>query len=853
MRSMKHWHSLMKSHQQTASRRLIRAALETLERRTLLSTFTVNTFNDQIDSTGSSTVSLRDAIAAAAANPGADTIDVPAGTYILRATLGELQVSDASGNLTIQSAGGTAIINGGNHSARVLEIDAPSNVAITGVEVTGGNLSLSGNASIQQGAGIYNTGTLMLTNVQVENNTITSLSSSTALVENTTLSGGGIENTGNLTITDSTISNNTISDGSELGGNCSGGGIDNSGMATITDSTISGNSLETIGNSALKYDDTADENGGGIHNSGNLTLTDVIVDGNNIADQTGLHPLDTGAGIDNTGNLAVTDSTIANDSVVVQGGGEQGVSGGGGIANTNSGIATIVDSTISGDSAQTAGLPLAYGGGIFNNGGYMTLSDSTISGDSANASPFGGALSTPRDASMDAAGGGILADNGNLTVKDSTISDNSVTAPVQKFVYSNNTYYLGFAYGGGIGNRGDTDLTIANSIISGNTVSASSTNYPGHVGNASGPDARTFYSYGTFNSLGNNLVGKTDGSSGWIASDLTGTIASPLNADLGPLANNGGPTQTMLPLPGSPAIGAGNNSLIPAGITTDQRGMPRSINGSVDIGAVEAQPVTTAFSNLSTSSSIPKGSASVAFSGTINAGTYIPPNTETVAITLNGVSQNAAINSSGNFSTLFTTSSLAASNTPYQVTYAYAGDASFNSVTDDTTTTLLVMPTNGTETSVWRLYSPVTKEHLYTADLNEYNTLGTRGWDQEGLAYEDYTGLVTIGGVTAEPLYRLYNIPEQQHLWTTDPNEYNTLKNFVGTWSVDGISGYIFPANGNTSTSLAAVPGSAALYRMSWPFNPSADLHLWTTDLNEYDTDAVTYGWTKEGVIGYVM
>jgi len=43
------------------------------------------------------------------------------------------------------------------------------------------------------------------------------------------------------------------------------------------------------------------------------------------------------------------------------------------------------------------------------------------------------------------------------------------------------------------------------------------------------------------------------------------------------------------------------------------------------------------------------------------------------------------------------------------------------------------------------------------------------------------------------------------------------------------------------------------LYRMSWPFNPAADLHLWTTDLNEYDTDAATYGWTKEGVIGYVV
>jgi len=264
-------------------------------------------------------------------------------------------------------------------------------------------------------------------------------------------------------------------------------------------------------------------------------------------------------------------------------------------------------------------------------------------------------------------------------------------------------------------------------------------------------------------------------------------------------------------------------------------------------------PAKTAFSNLTGSPSVSQGTASVAFGGTITAGALIPPATETVAITLNGVTQNATINAQGNFSTTFNISALPASNTPYQVTYAYAGDASFNSVTDNTTTTLLVMPTNGTEVPVYRLFSQVTKEHLYTADLNEYNTLGSEGWDQEGLAYNDYNGLVTIGGVTTIPLYRLYNIPDQQHLWTTDPNEYNTLKDFVGTWSVDGISGYIFPANGNASTSLAAVPGSAALYRMSWPFNPAADIHLWTTDLNEYDTDAATYGWTKEGIIGYVL
>src|SRR5205823_15034975 len=61
---------------------------------------------------------------------------------------------------------------------------------------------------------------------------------------------------------------------------------------------------------------------------------------------------------------------------------------------------------------------------------------------------------------------------------------------------------------------------------------------------------------------------------------------------LGPLANNGGPTQTMALLPGSPALNAGSNALIPAGVTTDQRGSGFArvwAGGTVDIGAFEVQ------------------------------------------------------------------------------------------------------------------------------------------------------------------------------------------------------------------------------------------------------------------------
>ena len=71
-------------------------------------------------------------------------------------------------------------------------------------------------------------------------------------------------------------------------------------------------------------------------------------------------------------------------------------------------------------------------------------------------------------------------------------------------------------------------------------------------------------------------------------SAANGNILS-TNLLLAPPANYGGPTKTVEPLPGSPALGAGDPSLIPAGVTTDQRG-PRTRGGTVDIGAFERGP-----------------------------------------------------------------------------------------------------------------------------------------------------------------------------------------------------------------------------------------------------------------------
>ena len=160
---------------------------------------------------------------------------------------------------------------------------------------------------------------------------------------------------------------------------------------------------------------------------------------------------------------------------------------------------------------------------------------------------------------------------------------------------------------------------------------------------------------------------------------------------------------------------------------------------------------TPVFSNLSSSSSITQGTTSVSFSGTISAGTLIPPSTEVVAVTLDGVTQNTAIDSQGNFSTSFNTSQLPASATPYQVTYAYSGDANFNSVSDDTATTLTVQAVPTTTVTSSTNPSVFGQSVTFTATLawNGINSVlptGTVQFIVDGIAYG---ALVSLSGGSA--------------------------------------------------------------------------------------------------------
>jgi hypothetical protein len=292
------------------------------------------------------------------------------------------------------------------------------------------------------------------------------------------------------------------------------GGIVNDGVLTVSDSVISG---ATTAN-------------GGINNRGTMTLTDSTVSGNTavqvfffMGDYLG-----NGGGVDNAGSMTIIDSTISGNTA-------DGHTGGG---IYNSGKLNVIASTISGNHADTSG------GGIENDG-ILTLTNSTVANNS-------GAHGT----------GGIEAGNNGRTAE----------TKIYNCTISANTGGANGAGGVSADNSGGQIVTLANTIIAGNT-------------SASGmPDVT-----GAFKSLGHNLIGQIDTSTGWIASDLTGSIAHPLDAKLSPLGNFGGPTLTMLPLSGSRALGAGSVSLIPSGVITDQRRLPRVVNGKVDIGSIEIQ------------------------------------------------------------------------------------------------------------------------------------------------------------------------------------------------------------------------------------------------------------------------
>jgi CSLREA domain-containing protein len=319
-------------------------------------------------------------------------------------------------------------------------------------------------------------------------------------------------------------------------------------MVTMRDLTV----RDVFMSSILSAEESC---GGGFRNAGSLILVRVDII-NNVFRRSG-------AGICNQGDLHVADSTISGNHAAV-------VGGGGGILNK--GTAVLERVAISGNIADSEG-----GGGIYNLGSpyesTLTLTDSTISGNRATVS---------------IAGGGGIANaraGAEATVVNSVISGNETLDTIHGTYDSD---------GGGVSAFGGARIALVNSTVTGNrsrgSGGLSSTPHyvvePGVIslvntvisGNQGGDCA------GPMNSQGHNL--DSDGTCGLDAEgDLSG-----VDPMLGPLADNGGPTQTHALLEGSPAIDAGGADGCPE---HDQRGAPRPFDGDgvggpvCDIGAFE--------------------------------------------------------------------------------------------------------------------------------------------------------------------------------------------------------------------------------------------------------------------------
>lgn len=292
----------------------------------------------------------------------------------------------------------------------------------------------------------------------------------------------------------------------------------------------------------------------------------TVIDGASMDRDIEIAPFPEGSARQALGRPAVD---VSISGVTITGGQPPNGSKGGGISVTSSnGSLDLSDSTVTGNNIPGSKGP-ATGAGIFG-AGTLTVTRSTISKNSTDQ------------------GGGVAIEGSSATFTNDTITQNMVntrgsggagvlvqsTSPVRflNTTISNNSVQTSSSFstqgttnrGGGIstnsgGQEGNPDVSATNTIIAGNAPE----------------DCREAIGTGGHNIDGGNFCGFTG------AGDQQST-----NAKLGALANNGGPTDTLALLSGSPAIDRADNSKCPA---TDQRGVkrPQPNFGTCDVGAFE--------------------------------------------------------------------------------------------------------------------------------------------------------------------------------------------------------------------------------------------------------------------------
>ncbi len=523
--------------------------------------------------------SLRQAILEAGAG---ETIALPAGIYTLTS---KPLVIEKSVTFSGHGAGDTTIRAGGQFRVfEEAEATGPLDVTFSALTIRDGEVV----ETVPKGAGLYaDEANLTLRGVVIANNHADADAVKPGLSGGVGEGGGIWIDKGSIVISDSRVEGNSatgVGGSGSNGGVLEGGGIWlGEGPLTATNTTMSGNFVDGRGGggppSALQNGGVAE--GGALWvGEGALTVVNSIFSGNsvNVNSGPGSHGgVGEGGAIWASGQVSVTNSSMTGNAVEANGGqgpAAEGQSGGfsqgGGLwsGQDTSVASSLIGSTVSGNLIDASGGPggkagTVQGGGIFEQVGLapMSLSNSTLASNIARA--------RSELPSGIAQGGGIFnipGKSGSLVITSATIVGNRVET-------------------------GGNDLADGGNVWAEKPVSAKSSIVAGGAGSA----GQVNCGQPLDTSLGFNLESGDD--CGFHAAGDQ-VNKNPL---LGPLQANGGPTATMAPLLGSPAIDQGSA----AGLATDQRGALRpfefpSIPNSAaagadgsDVGAFELQPTST--------------------------------------------------------------------------------------------------------------------------------------------------------------------------------------------------------------------------------------------------------------------
>lgn len=491
-------------------------------------------------------------------------------------------------------SGSTIDLSSGSNTG-ALVVDSPYGLTITGLGAQNLTISAGGNSyvlDVQRTGDEYGYPGLNVSDV--------------TLTDGDGTYGGAVHvergtqfNLSDSSVTDSTAYGDFNSYGPFLVKAAAGGGIYNAGKTTITNTTITGN--QSVGNNGPW-------GGGGVDNLSVMSISNSTITGN--------YSTSMGGGVMNgvtkyPTKLSIDNSTISNNQAKYSGGGVVAFDGIIGGTKYGSSHNEISNTTISGNTTtdnngngRGGGVSMKYVGGSDN----WTITHSTI-GD-GNGADYGGGL----DASFV---------SGHVNLIDSTVSGNDSTyvgggvylyGNAQKYpdsvqfqnstIASNstgyggggiflNTYIQQEGFYGPNTTKYPAHTTVGSTIVADNTAGGS----PNDLDQATIDGAHQLH----------NGVQPKDSTPGFGFDMSFDLVENPGTADitelppgsnifntdpqLGALADNGGPTFTHLPAATSPVIDKGN---APSGLTTDQRGQPRTVDTTpgnaadgTDIGSVE--------------------------------------------------------------------------------------------------------------------------------------------------------------------------------------------------------------------------------------------------------------------------